>query len=540
MNLQEVEEVIYHDEIRDLLFASTVPEEPPSKLPGTRLYSVLTHVGFQRAHGTEADDKTAYHPLCDFSGQEGDRPRILLQFRPCRPTRDPSGPTGILVWAGKVVLDYLNHTIPNFPCLPLTLSSRAEAWLLEAICRWDSRIKLEDILARIVCRGATFADVERMVKRFSMARSRFRKVAREISWEKQPGCDELETYMHSTMTAEMLAKNTTEGLTDVDEHGDEHRYIKTLSMGSAKSRESKTSTKQSKRNELQRKIALCNAAEKWVDSQMALDAETTHPQPSTYEPLEPDAMESRVAWKLASMIQQDCNGDVVFGDHAEIPNAPPATHTGFDELENFFICSPSVENNEQAVRAVHNSNSLLSQPPLNNLHQCIIYHLLEETREDFVAMAPRVTLPTIPHIPLTNNKESYIAQYRKMQTQFNLLWRAKVKNWEGYMLRGLVSMSSTTMTWNCKAVEVTRLRTVEVDMQRSKNTLARSQQAYRQSEKDRLQKLMEMLKGKVDSVTNTNTEDNAGGIHDGSAGVGGEGGTMEVDEENDEEGDEKS
>ena len=73
---------------------------------------------------------------------------VLFIFTPL----DIAIPTYKVSWLyndGLVVLDVDNHPIKDYKDIPLTLSSRVEGALVEAIRRLDPRITIPDIAARL-------------------------------------------------------------------------------------------------------------------------------------------------------------------------------------------------------------------------------------------------------------------------------------------------------------------------------------------------------------------------------------------------------
>ena len=103
--------------------------------------------------------------------------------------------------------------------LPLTISSKidkTESARLETMWRSDPRVEWDDILARILRRGATSAEASRIRHRLNMVRARFRNLARLLAKDTKGQSEVLESYQLSTMTAEMVAKNTTKGLIDME------------------------------------------------------------------------------------------------------------------------------------------------------------------------------------------------------------------------------------------------------------------------------------------------------------------------------------
>lgn len=128
-------------------------------------------------------------------------------------------------------MDYKDQAIRAFE-LRLTISSKIgwEEARLEAMLRYDARAEWTDILARIVRRGATSTSASKLQNQLNMRLVRFRLLARLLSRGPKSSSEALEVYLLTTMTAEMVAKNTTRGLVDIDPSSDEKVFIELLSM----------------------------------------------------------------------------------------------------------------------------------------------------------------------------------------------------------------------------------------------------------------------------------------------------------------------
>ena len=128
-------------------------------------------------------------------------------------------------------MDYKDEAIRAFE-LPLTISSKIgqEEARLEAMLRYDARVEWTDILARILRRGATTTSTTKFRNQLNMRLVRFRLQARLLSHGPKSNSKALKTYLLTTMTPEMVAKNTTRGLVDMDPSSDERAFVEMFNM----------------------------------------------------------------------------------------------------------------------------------------------------------------------------------------------------------------------------------------------------------------------------------------------------------------------
>ena len=134
-----------------------------------------------------------------------------------------------MVWNGRVVLDYRVKPIRVLG-LPLTIASEIgkEEARLEAMLRsfgWD------DILARILRRGDTADKAKKVRNALNTRLVRFRVVARLISRDATHGSPALEAYLFSVLTAEMIVKNTNQGIADLAKESGKRDFIELLNAG---------------------------------------------------------------------------------------------------------------------------------------------------------------------------------------------------------------------------------------------------------------------------------------------------------------------
>ena len=142
---------------------------------------------------------------------EAHRPAILFRWKEIG-HRDPDDqPTDwICPWTGLPVHNpRTGHNFKDWRDLPRQLSSQVEGWLLEAICRTDSRILMSDIMVRIrpECRGRL-----KSANTLQMRKKRFRELYRLRPWGIRAGSDYWCEVVDNALTDEQKAQNTTRGL----------------------------------------------------------------------------------------------------------------------------------------------------------------------------------------------------------------------------------------------------------------------------------------------------------------------------------------
>jgi len=172
-----------------------------------------------RPQGKDAHDQTSYHPDQRAWGPERcDRPDILFQYeKRDKPEEERSAQQypGFLRHRGRIVLapDPVPHRpVLDYPEIPLTLSSNTEGWLLEAICRLNDSIILQDLRDRMPL------DRQTSDNRLSMKRSRYRWRSGSLSWNPREGREAIKGYLDKLIPEHLLKNNTTEGFRDLEDH----------------------------------------------------------------------------------------------------------------------------------------------------------------------------------------------------------------------------------------------------------------------------------------------------------------------------------
>ena len=156
---------------------------------------------------------------------------VLFAFDKTEFNNNTPNPTYEVQWLyedGCVVLDLDNWPLNAFESIPLTLSSNVEGGLMEAIIRYDDRIKMEDLWARLsvllfltslwrtlinrrpgICgRGAIYVP-----HTLTQRRSRFRERNYVTCWgAPRRGTENLQQYIQNLMSPAMIAANSTREL----------------------------------------------------------------------------------------------------------------------------------------------------------------------------------------------------------------------------------------------------------------------------------------------------------------------------------------
>ena len=113
-------------------------------------------------------------------------PAILGQLDPPRDWLTSGSVAPPMRHRGRIVLDKYLNPVLDYPDIPHTLASNAEAWLLEAIIRQNSCINWKDIQARMPDSTATTS-----INAMQMRVFRWRNKHNCISWHEKRGTDEL-------------------------------------------------------------------------------------------------------------------------------------------------------------------------------------------------------------------------------------------------------------------------------------------------------------------------------------------------------------
>lgn len=444
--------------------------------------------------GAGTHDTTSYHPLFDFCGRDrADRPDSLFcLFKPS--TKHYEKITQYLVWKGKVVLDYRREAIRAFD-IPLTISSRIgyEAARLEAMMRSDDRIKFSDIMARILCRNFPLTQAKKYQNSLNMLLVKFRIQARLLSFDLR-GSNTLKNYLLSNMTSEMVAKNTTRGLTDLDEGSNEKAFIKLLNNGSKKV--NPKSPRKGKNEETRRRNlkAQLTRAEAWAQASTARDAQTPIPAPSIHGDLDCTAIESIIAFKLESMSQYRRDGSLAFEGASKLDNAAPNYPFEIPGMKKFF--GGQIKAGSNGLANPNDPYGLLGSPTVTEAQTCLVDFLLEPARMQY----RKLTLMDdgsgrYKPIFSTNPQESYWRQLQALQSAFDKTFREIHGEYPGGPpeLFGLLRLDHSSMVWNSDQVQVPYLTLVGQSLERCITTLARWKREQRGKFRAHLHRLRQKL-----------------------------------------------
>ena len=422
--------------------------------------------------GAGTDDITSYHPRFDFCGKDrDDRPDCLFYLYKPAP-RQAEEAIQYLVWKGKVVLDYKREPIRALD-LPLIISSKIgdEEARLEAMLRLNPGADWSDILARILHRGDTSTKATNTQNRLNMCQVRFRSSARLLSFGKRSGSKALETYILTRMTAEMVVKNTTKGLTDLVDERDEKAYIELLNLGIRNKNSRAQSNEESMkanpmtpeerkkkdkwRKELKGKLTQANA---WAQASTAWEAQNPTPAPSIYGDTECTAIESIVAFRLASMNQYRRDGSVAFKAGFTLEHAAPRYAFNNPRTEEFFGSPAYLGDEAFLLPDANDPYGLLSSPTVTAAQTCLVDFLLEPARMQYRQLT-LVWNEFGEYDPIftTNPKDSYWQQLRTLQSAFEQHWAEVRRTGHPPVLYGLLKLDYDTMTWNVDEVPVLAL-----------------------------------------------------------------------------------
>ena len=463
---------MYHSDIRyDLEHFSegSIPRDGPRKTPSPSLITPLTLADYKSMLGAGTDDKTSYHPLFDFCGKErADRPDCLFYLK--KPiTRQDKQPTTYLEWKGRIVLDYRGQPVRVLG-LPLTISSKIgdEEARLECMLRSDPNVTWDDILARILRRGDTVEKARKVRNALNMHVVRFRKIARLISFDPKFGSETLETYLLTTMTAEMVVKNSTKGLSDLVNRSGETSYIELLNLG-GKSQARKESKKvgelEKKREESRKQVrGKLRRADKWAQARSAMDAQNPVPKPSIYGKMRCTAIEAIVAFKLESLNQHRRDGSVAYNGRSAVDHAAPAYPFDNARMGEFFGSQAYYHDKSFLLPDPNDPYGILSSPTVTAAQTCIVDFLLEPARLQY-RMSTLVDdgFGNYKPIFMTNPYDSYWQQLQTLQNAFEQ-HRAEVgRDGPPPVLYGLLKLTYDTMIWNTNDVPVLALVRQSID-----------------------------------------------------------------------------
>ena len=282
---------------------------------------------------------------------------------------------------------------------------------------------------------------------------RFRLMARLLSHGPKSSSEALETYLLTAMTAEMVAKNTTRGLVDIDPRSDEKAFVELLNMESRK----KTLFKKDWRRVLETKFT---RAEAWAQAQIAWEAGNPIPAPSYYGQAKCTTIQSIVAFKLASMSQHRRDGGLVYEAGFLLESAAPQYEFGTQRIWEFFGGQKSLARG--AVQDANDPYGLLGDRVSSEAQLCLADFLLEPARMQY-------RIGTLAengiHKPIftKNPDESYWEQLQALQSGFRRDWAELGRTGQPPVLHGLVKLDYASMTWNSDKVPILNLVVHSID-----------------------------------------------------------------------------
>ena len=195
----------------------------------------LTDLAHPRARGKRALDETAFlQSQKDWNLSRDDGwtgVEVLFEIDKERFNHDTPNPMSKVPWLyedGCIVLDLDDHPLKAYESIPLTVSSKVEGELMEAIVRYDDRIGVGDFWARLsvliglapfwgilitrrpgICGNGPIFKKNTLTER----RSRFRHADGVMSWgPARLGGKSIKNHLESCMSPAMKAANKTKGL----------------------------------------------------------------------------------------------------------------------------------------------------------------------------------------------------------------------------------------------------------------------------------------------------------------------------------------
>lgn len=191
---------IYHSDIRDELI---VEASHGGRLRYPR----------RRARGSEPTNITSYLAANhDWDEDRDHRPEVCFQYEK-RDRTTPEYEPGLWIRGGKFVIDHSSRRMQMWRNLPLTISSEESGMFLEAWRREDSRIGLDDMMARMprdFLKGTKRRGIYG-VSTINMRMNRFRINACIKSWNPRVGTPTIDAYLDYLLPKECHTANSTRG-----------------------------------------------------------------------------------------------------------------------------------------------------------------------------------------------------------------------------------------------------------------------------------------------------------------------------------------
>ena len=333
----------------------------------------------------------------------------------------------------------------------------------------------DNILTRILRCGDTAGKAKKVRNKLNLRLVRFRVIARLISHDAIHGSPALEAYLFSVLTAEMIFKNTNQGIADLAKESGERHFIELLNAGietsqahkidnlpsekqisktkEVSSQEGRMRQMKKEKERIQRAKTKFRRAEEWAQARADWEAQNPVPKPSIYGAMECDAIESIVALKLASLEQYCRDGRVAFKACYTSPHAAPTYSFDNARMEQFFG-SQSYPSNPALLNSDPNDPyGILGSPTVTAAQTCIVDFLLEPARMQY-----RRTILVgdgfggYQSVFMTNPNDSYWKQLQMLQSAFEQHWEDVGFAGHPPVLLGLLKLDYGTMTWNTNEV----------------------------------------------------------------------------------------
>ena len=171
----------------------------------------------RRCRGTEKTNVTAYlRSNHDWTEDREHRPEVCFQFG-LRTWPTPDYEPEIWMRDGLYVIDGHNRRMRLWRNLPLTISSEECGGFLEAWRREDSRIGLEDMMARMPKEFLKGTRRRKLygISTINMRMNRFRVNACIKSWNERIGTQTIDSYLEFLLPPDCRAQNSTRGFRDL-------------------------------------------------------------------------------------------------------------------------------------------------------------------------------------------------------------------------------------------------------------------------------------------------------------------------------------
>ena len=287
-----------------------------------------------------------------------------------------------------------------------------------------------------------------------------------------------------------------------------------------------------------------NRADIWAQALIAWEAANPTPAPSYYGKAECTAIQSIVAFKLASMSQHRRDGGFFYRPGSLLHNAAPRYDFKAQGMRDFFGGPklPRQRSNENT----NDPYELLGSRGSTEAQLCLVSFLLEPARLQYW-MATFTENGMHRPIFMTNPNESYWEQLYALQSEFERDWVELGRTGKPPILYGLLKLNYDSMTWNSDQVPILNLVRHSIDC--CTRTFVRRQRQQTQKLRAELrqrQRQLDFEDDKTDGEGNEEDEESDSAMMEESDGgeddvVVGEGGGEEVvgeDETEEEEEDE--